>query len=130
VVPTVLDLLGLPPLDGTQGRSLVPALRGERLPDVPLFAELPGSYGRVAVRLGGKKWIKKTGAGAIQAFRDDRPGETTSIAAQVPEGVPLFEQYAALCRSRLTPPPPGSTMIRTILHPAVQEKLKALGYVE
>jgi arylsulfatase A-like enzyme len=39
LVPTVFELLDLEPPAGLQGRSLVPLLRGERLPERPLMAE-------------------------------------------------------------------------------------------
>lgn len=45
IVPTVLELAGAPPMDGADGRSLVPLLRGED--DVPfrqrsIFSDAPG----------------------------------------------------------------------------------------
>jgi len=40
LTPTVLDLLGLPTLDGTQGRSLVPSLRGRPSEGSLYFAEV------------------------------------------------------------------------------------------
>jgi arylsulfatase A-like enzyme len=39
ILPTVLELAGLPEPEGVQGRSLVPALRGEALPHQPAFSE-------------------------------------------------------------------------------------------
>jgi arylsulfatase A-like enzyme len=38
IYATVLELLGLPPTSVVDSRSLVPALRGERLPDAPYRA--------------------------------------------------------------------------------------------
>ncbi len=37
--PTLLDVAGLPPLPGAEGRSLWPAARGESMPDAPAYAE-------------------------------------------------------------------------------------------
>jgi hypothetical protein len=48
VAPTVLELVGAPPLPGAEGRSLAPAMRGEALTPRPVFAESM-RYGR-AVR--------------------------------------------------------------------------------
>lgn len=47
ILPTVLDLLGLP-AEGTQGRSLLPVLRGEVLPQAPAsyFEALTSFYTR------------------------------------------------------------------------------------
>jgi len=39
IVPTVFELLDEEPPPGIQGRSLVPLMRGERLPERPLLAE-------------------------------------------------------------------------------------------
>ncbi|MBN2345753.1 MAG: tetratricopeptide repeat protein, partial [Candidatus Aminicenantes bacterium] len=39
VMPTILDYLGLPLPAGIQGRSLLPAMRGERIPDRELYLE-------------------------------------------------------------------------------------------
>jgi len=38
IYATALELLGLPPTSGVDSRSLVPAMRGERLPDAPYRA--------------------------------------------------------------------------------------------
>ena len=46
VMPTLLDLAGLPPTEpGDRGRSLVPAMRGLRLPPRPIYAETSGIRG-------------------------------------------------------------------------------------
>jgi len=45
IVPTVCEIAGLPVPAGVQGRSLVPAMRGAPLDDVPVFAEtIEGGY--------------------------------------------------------------------------------------
>ncbi len=43
VVPTVLDLLSLPPAEGSEGRSLVPLLGGGDAPDRAFLAFVPGN---------------------------------------------------------------------------------------
>ena len=53
VWPTILDLLGLPPMEGVDGRSQVPALlaaaRGEAMPeDEPAYAHLDRTWGGIA----------------------------------------------------------------------------------
>ncbi|MDY0059345.1 MAG: sulfatase-like hydrolase/transferase [Myxococcota bacterium] len=40
VGPTLLDLAGFPIPESFQGRSLVPAVRGEQLPEIPVFGQL------------------------------------------------------------------------------------------
>jgi arylsulfatase A-like enzyme/Tfp pilus assembly protein PilF len=45
IVPTILDLAKAPGASGLRGRSLVPALAGNSLPDAPIYAEsLYGEY--------------------------------------------------------------------------------------
>ena len=39
LAPTLLDLLGLPPLAGAQGRSLAPLLVGQTPDNTPIFSE-------------------------------------------------------------------------------------------
>ncbi|MEE9226107.1 MAG: sulfatase [Acidobacteriota bacterium] len=40
IFPTLVDLIGLPAPPGMQGRSMVPALHGGRMPDRPVFSHL------------------------------------------------------------------------------------------
>ena len=45
VLPTIFDLMGWPIPEEVQGRSLAPAIRGERMEDVPIFGEsIEGGY--------------------------------------------------------------------------------------
>lgn len=45
ILPTVLDLLDLPVLETIQGRSMMPLIRGEKVPEWPAFTETtPGGY--------------------------------------------------------------------------------------
>ncbi len=45
VLPTVMDMMGWPIPEEVQGRSLWPAMRGEKMSDVPVFAEsIEGGY--------------------------------------------------------------------------------------
>lgn len=55
VVPTILDAVGIGEDPGLQGRTLMPALRGERLPDEPLYWE---HVGNAAVREGDWKLVR------------------------------------------------------------------------
>jgi arylsulfatase A-like enzyme len=124
VRPTVLDLLGLPPRGQAHGRSLVPLLQGRPLPDVPIFAELPGF--QVAVRKGRVKWIVGQRTGRVRAFTDDDPGEERSVAALAPEGTALMTQYRSFCREQT----PRERMKPQEGFDPIAEKLKALGYVQ
>ncbi len=60
LLPTVVDLLGIDTAPGLRGRSLVPLLRGERLPSRPVIAETyrPEAYSdKRAVIADGVKYI-------------------------------------------------------------------------
>jgi len=60
LLPTVLDLLGLPAPTSVRGRSLVPAILGRTLPDAPAFTEtgpLENTAYKHSIRFQGKKLI-------------------------------------------------------------------------
>ena len=61
LVPTLLGLLGLPPRPDAPGRDLRPAIRGERLPPEPLYAE--SLFGRLNCRWSSlRRWTTATGS--------------------------------------------------------------------
>jgi arylsulfatase A-like enzyme len=127
VAPTVLDLLGLPPPSWTQGRSLVPLLAdGGSLPPSKLYANLP-LLNLVAIRSGNLKWIINQQTGASMVFDIVRdPGEMHELS-ETTSAVPLLREYEAACAA---PPPPPAPAETEPVDPAVQEKLKALGYID
>jgi len=86
VAPTVLELMGQSIPSAMLGRSLLPLVRGEVLPQVPLIAEAHPSYeqGEIAARMGGLKLILGTGlASEEQALFDLAldPGEEVNLLA-------------------------------------------------
>lgn len=95
VLPTVLDALGFRTPDGLDGRSLLPAIRGEHLPSAPAILETAiAGYqtppARTAERLAGIRhdgWKLVVGCGESGArlfhTRAD-PGETTDLASSEP----------------------------------------------
>jgi len=86
IVPTVLDLLGLGPAEGLDGRSLVPLLRGDDLEPVPAYLEtrLPlenhGWFELRGVRTPETKLITGPTTELYDLVSD--PGETTDLAAR------------------------------------------------
>ena len=93
--PTILELAGLPPqpdrhLDGT---SFVPALKGDQLPERPLFWHYPhyGNQGGTpsgAVRLGQWKLIEWYEQGNLELFNLATDiGEQNDLAQRYPEPV-------------------------------------------
>src|SRR5262249_17741467 len=109
--------------------SLAPGVRGEMLPEVSLFAELPAPYDQVSVRRGSRKWIVHEKTGEVEAFTDDDPREEHSVASLGPEGAALVADYRKTCPGRraasaATPP------LDAVDPSLVREKLRALGYIQ
>ena len=129
LVPTVLELLELPPIDVKQGRSLVPLIRGEPLPPVTMWAELPPRL--VSARVDDVKWIigQKTGRAQVYDLASD-PRELDDVRARFPAdgATKLLAQYRDQICTILPPAtaPEGTEEI----DPEVREKLKALGYTD
>ena len=101
--PTLLDLLGMPPLAGAQGRSLVPlveaAAQGREPQDGarPRFAQIDQRWGRtnteprplVSVQDGRWRLFESTGPpDAVELYDVSQdPGEQRDVAAEHPEEV-------------------------------------------
>src|SRR5262245_29732180 len=100
VWPTLLDLLGLPPLDGVDGRSRVPeilaAARGEPAheSDGPRFAHIDQTWGRtreaphpmVAVSEGQYRLVHRAAAGRSELYDHAAdPREQVDVGAEQPE---------------------------------------------
>ncbi|MEE2674616.1 MAG: sulfatase [Myxococcota bacterium] len=139
--PTLLDLLGLPPLEEADGRSRVPemlaAAGGEPAPphDGPRFAHIDQSWGRtarpprpmVSVSQGQFRLFTRKGPRPPELY--DRAAdrrEQVNIASEQPEVLArmtkLVEDYLA------HPPATWSGGANVELDPQELEELRALGY--
>ena len=90
VMPTVLELLGLPVPEGLEGTSLVPAMRGEPLPDLPVLGELRQSrlHRSDSLQRGGWKLLVDRAQQRTALYDLTRdPGEHEDVAASHPERV-------------------------------------------
>jgi arylsulfatase A-like enzyme len=126
VMPTVLDLLQLPPAQWTNGRSLVPLLRGGSLPDRALYASLAITR-QIAVREPPMKWIIDQGSGQVHSYSLEDSGETRDLGSSSPDiGPRLLAKYRQACDML----PPSDIAAPPTLDPTVQDKLKALGYID
>ena len=86
IAPTVLDIAGLPPMDGVQGKSLLPLIRGDnsRINEY-IFSEQDVSEPMRSVRDGRYKLIYHLRSGEKQLFDYIKdPGELHDIAGWYP----------------------------------------------
>ncbi|MEM7413249.1 MAG: sulfatase [Myxococcota bacterium] len=143
--PTLLDLLGLPPLPAADGRSLVPLLLagGDAGPDAdaapPVFAHLLRGWGKprrggdaslVSVTHAGRRLIAPLVEGAPAEFYDRTrdPREQNDLSDADPEGVASLR--AELERYRSDAATPWEASPETIeLDEMRLNHLRALGYV-
>ena len=131
VLPTVLELAGIPVPPGVAGRSLVPAMKGEAGEAVGALAELDLS-GLVFDSWRTQRWrlIRPGRDGVAQLYDlDADPGETNDVAAGHPEMA--AELAAELARAKAA----GRERARHFggareltLTPGIQQDLEALGY--
>ncbi|HTF35297.1 MAG TPA: sulfatase [Myxococcota bacterium] len=143
VWPTIFDLLGLPPIEGAVGRSLLPLVeaagRGQTVPDPPppAFAHLDRTWGSieqkpapiVSVKKAGWKLIHSMNSKEPEELYDENkdPGDRKNVAneegAARAELEPLISQYLAL------PLGPGGTPTKVEVDKDQLEQLRALGYI-
>jgi arylsulfatase A-like enzyme len=141
--PTVLDLLGLPPLPDPDGRSLVPeivaAVKGEPPSDGDgrAFAQIDQSWGQterrprpmVAVNDGPWRLIYRAVAPRRSELydKDQDPREQRDLAAEQPERTEaLIREASAYLQSR--PPPWGDAAPNVEIDEMQLDQLRALGY--
>jgi arylsulfatase A-like enzyme len=143
VMPTVLDLLGLPPSPERMGRSLVPLLRGEKSEPRVAWSEIPhhaliDAGVRWAVRIGSHKLILTPppvgGGGEARLELYDLAadaGERTNLAAREPAlRAELMQQLRSLSRELHEMGPAVYREVSDQPDPRLQERLRSLGYVE
>ncbi len=129
VLPTVLDLCGLPPQKQVQGRSLVPAMRGRGLPERDLYFEslfsnevlgcapLTGVYRR------NLKWINAPRPELYDLDAD--PGERRNIVDErADEARRLLEAEKAMTAAM-----GGTGEGRRTMDRRERERLASLGYI-
>lgn len=146
--PTVLDLLGLPPLPDTDGRSLAPeifaAATGKPIPDDLVgVSHLDRGWGRrdnpsrpaIAVTLGPHRYVLQIGTGEpsdpeVESLFDasQDPLERRNVLEEQPE---VAEDLRALADEYLESPPPpwgGGGPVEVEIDEMEANQLRALGY--
>jgi arylsulfatase A-like enzyme/Flp pilus assembly protein TadD len=131
LVPTVLDLLGVPPLPGSQGRSFAAAARGGDVPArEPAYSE--AIYGErvygwaptYALREIGKKFIEAPEPEIYDLSTD--PGETANLAAARSEEVASWRSRLRSIRQELGH---ADSSARETMDADARAKLLSLGYL-
>jgi tetratricopeptide (TPR) repeat protein len=131
VAPTIVDLLGLPPLEGAQGVSLRPLLEdpgadlgltgyGESIESSITF----GSSVLRFVRLGNWKYIHKLEPELYDVGAD--PGETRNLAAQHPE---VLARLRVRLEELVSAAPAKLEDAETEVDAETLAELQALGYM-
>lgn len=140
VAPTLLEMLGLPPRPGLDGRSLVAAMKGEPLEERPYYSEVNAlnpqqqkkkaerDEDAVVVFLGDHKLIVQDGESKLFDLAKD-PAELAPVldVAKDPRGAELAALAASYGKRR--PRSKGQTDPGD-LAPKVEAELRALGYVQ
>jgi arylsulfatase A-like enzyme len=141
--PTLLDLLGLPPLEPSDGKSLVPLIRAAARGEAPppagnAFAHLDQTWGQqnqppspmVAVASDGFRYLHAARGERrdVEELFDHRsdPIETIDVREQNPE---VLERLRAAAREYLDRKPPWSARPADLeLNEMEKNQLRALGY--
>jgi arylsulfatase A-like enzyme/lipopolysaccharide biosynthesis regulator YciM len=130
VMPTILERLQIPAPAEVQGRSLLPAARGERL-DLLALAETwypRYHYGwseLVAVRDGRYKFVRAPRRELYDLQND--PGERVNLAERYPQRADALERALDEMLDRVSRP--DAARGPAPVDPEVEERLRALGYI-
>jgi arylsulfatase A-like enzyme len=125
IAPTILELAGVASPDTFDGRSLVPLMRGEDLPELPQVAELdddaPPAEAATSVRFRGWKLIgtRLFDLGADPGEQVSRSGDDTARWAEM-----IRIANAALAHR------PGASTPGVHLDEKFERELRALGYLD
>jgi arylsulfatase A-like enzyme len=143
VLPTLLDLAGIEIPEHVDGRSLVPALRGDTLPAQPAFAELhqttlecqhwpepPCDLGRYAVFT--EQFDYESSAVPLyeRLYVRDETGRRVDVASSQPAEL---ERHRALLRGYLGGQEPAGVLElgpQPEIDELTRDRLRGLGYLE
>jgi arylsulfatase A-like enzyme/SAM-dependent methyltransferase len=137
VAPTILDVMHLPALPRTDGRSLVPLVRGEAAPPPPVVGALhnmiTGALQYVSVRQGDVKLVYDAGAARWRRYDLARdPGEHApgTPAPDEPLLAVADGELAAVNQALARRHDGGRPRNEEALPAALVERLRSLGYVQ
>ena len=141
ILPTVLELLGLPPLPEAEGRSLVPLIDGREEPRSVIFGEMREALA-VAIRTERYKFILHRASSSSSIFGQNPmvkgkrelydlqhdPGELQNLSIGGDASSDLSEQFAHLCQAWLDQKSVQIEPVQGELSKELQEMLDDLGY--
>jgi arylsulfatase A-like enzyme len=136
VMPTVMDLLSLPPIPDADGRSLPPLMRGKESGGRVAFARATRKGPqRASVREGGWKLIAEIsehGLTSVELYElANDPAEHDHLAASEPE---RRERMEGLLRAHLAELRSEGVLDFSVVHGEIpdplRDQLRALGYIE
>ncbi|MGH0029114.1 MAG: sulfatase-like hydrolase/transferase [Myxococcota bacterium] len=132
VLPTLLELLAVPVPEGVRGRSLLPLMRGEWLPEVPIVSEgYPFGHDLQSVVLGDWKLVRSLPTGELELYDlASDPGEQNDLADTRPE---QRERLVAVLNGQLSARPaasPEEAQRFDGLPEETKQRLRELGYID
>ncbi len=141
VAPSILDVLGLPPIEGMQGVSLLPLIRGESRPDREALSEATCVAPEIkSLRAEGFKYIyafpppdgERIGIGAAPTWEalfnlNKDPGEQHNLAPTSPAEVAAWR---ARLEDRFAAMPSTGDGTEMAVEDELLDRLRALGYVD
>jgi arylsulfatase A-like enzyme len=133
VMPTILDLLGVPAPKELDGRSLVALMRGEESGDRPAYARIQRAGVREMVRDGSHKLIRNAFpiVPAIELYDlAGDPGESRSLGELRPERLAQLEVLLGELRSFVAEDGPWRYASPEAVPADMRKRLRALGYAQ
>jgi arylsulfatase A-like enzyme len=135
LMPTILDLCGVPPAEGMEGTSLRPLWESDGLLDDSLvsISEMPREHWhRVALRTERFKLIWDSHTSDTPELYDLQadPGEQKNVASQHPQVVRRFRSLLEAHLERVDMSQTAPPLEEPDLDAAVLERLRGLGYIE
>jgi arylsulfatase A-like enzyme len=133
VMPTILDLLGVPAPEGLDGRSLVGLMGGGETGDRLAYARIQTAGVREMARDASHKLIRNAFpiVPTIELYDlAEDPGESRNLAKQRSERVAQLEVALGELRSSVADEGPPSFEPQQTVPAELRERLRALGYAQ
>ncbi len=129
ILPTILDIVDIPPLDVFEGQSLMELVKGRSEEPRPAIAQQDlQDQTPVTLRSGNWKYYRPPPPQEPLLFELGRdPLESLNVAARHPEILTELEQQLALILARL---PEATAGPRVEVTEDLKEQLRSLGYTE